>query len=131
MSTKHKYDGDWTHVQMSRVFPPKPPTTLRAHLNIPDGTTGKVEAGSIIEGKAVTSGTASPDGKTLELSVVEPGNERKYFGHFLKTLYPGTADELTVLVGRFLDFPLVPPKESARSEKAFAQNEGDWVLTKP
>lgn len=127
----HKFEGTWNYYQIAETGfnPGRPEREGDFVLIIADNGTIDPRR-STVDGRTVVSGTAT--NTTVEIIAVG----RKYHGHIIKETILGGYSAF-VLAGRHKDVAtgLRPTDGSERitkkGDKATAQDEGTWVLTKP
>jgi hypothetical protein len=124
----HKFNGTWSHFKLSEAFPPAGPTRANDFiLYIDDAGTFDLQR-SRVDGRKIR--TASVDGETSFLITAVDG--RQYKGVLVRELVECN-DSVLVMAGRFQDgHEILDTKTKAKKGPTpFAQNEGDWVITKP
>ena len=124
----HKFNGTWSHFKLSEAFPPAGPTRANDFILYVDDAGSFDLQRSRVDGRKIR--TASVDGETSFLITAVDG--RQYKGVLVRELAEGN-DSVLVIAGRFQDgHGLLDSKAKAKKRSTLnAQNEGDWVITKP
>jgi hypothetical protein len=124
----HKFNGTWSHFKLSEAFPPAVPTRANDFILYIDDAGDFDLQRSRVDGRRIR--TASIDGETSFLITAADG--RQYKGVLVREL-AGCNESVLVIAGRFQDgHGLLDTKAKAKKgPSSLAQNEGDWVITKP
>jgi hypothetical protein len=127
----HKYDGNWSYFILSRAKKPGRVTPGRDFdLIIADN--GDIDANSTVDGVRVQTGTANSNPNADPALDIITVDGRHYVGQFVNETPPRENKRALVLAGKFFQDPLNQPKaKGKRKATPEAQNEGDWVITKP
>ena len=127
----HRFQGTWSYFDLSKAFPPGPANQNRNFVLFINEGTGDIDpATSTVDGRPVQSGRANSNPNANPALDITAVDGRRYVGQFVNQTPPG-ANAALVLAGKFRDPQNPVAAKKKRNAATTAQNEGDWVLTKP
>lgn len=126
----HKFHGTWSYFELSKApFPGGDPAQRKDFRLFIDNAGNFDKVNSRVDGRKIQDASVTGE---LYFEITAEG--RKYKGFFLKEDVAGDGSSTIVMAGRYKDPQAVtPPTKGGKGADAnlAAQNEGDWVITKP
>jgi hypothetical protein len=119
----HKFNGTWRHFKLSEDFEPLPPQQGGDFILFINDQGAFDLYHSRVDGRKIR--TASAEDEQSFFITAEDG--RQYVGRLVRSV---PEDPVMVIAGRYQD-PPSPPKAKTEDAAQDAQDQGDWVLTKP